>query len=496
MSALKVLAAASEIYPLVKTGGLADVVGALPGALAPHGIMVRTLIPGYPAVLSALEGRKVLHRYGGLFGAEATLSAGQTKGIDLFVLDAPHLYARPGNPYLGPDGKDWPDNAPRFAALGFVAADVCRGMAPDFLPDVLHVHDWQAALAPAYLKYGKPCATKSVITVHNLAFQGRFPTAVFDELKLPPNAYAIDGVEYYGGVGYLKGGLQCADAITTVSPTYAREICTPAGGMGLDGLLRVRQSVLKGIVNGIDTSVWDPATDAHIAATYDAKRLSRRAPNRRAIERRFGLAPSDDLLYCVVSRLTGQKGMDLVIETIDMLVQTGARLALLGSGDSALQTAFSSVAKRLAGRVGVVLGYDEALSHLLQAGSDAILIPSRFEPCGLTQLYGLHYGCVPVVSRVGGLADTVIDANDAALSAGVASGIQFSPVDRPSFESALMRTAALFRDEKLWREMQRRGMRADVSWQRSAYQYAALFRELCGEQAIPAAAQVEQRAVR
>lgn len=496
MSALKVLAAASEIYPLVKTGGLADVVGALPGALAPHGIEVRTLLPGYPAVLAALGGRRVVHRYAGLFGGDATLVTGQARGIDLFVLDAPHLYARPGNPYLGSDGKDWPDNAQRFAAFGYVAADVCRGVAPDFRPDVLHVHDWQAALAPAYLKYGKPDATRSIITIHNLAFQGRFPAAIFGELKLPPKAYAIDGVEYYGGVGYLKGGLQYADAITTVSPTYAREICTPEGGMGLDGLLRARQNVLTGIVNGIDTGVWDPATDTHVAATYDAKRLSRRMANRRAIEQRFGLAPSDDLLYCIVSRLTGQKGMDLVIESLDTLLQTGARLALLGSGDSALETAFTSVAKRHAGRVGVVLGYDEALSHLLQAGSDAILIPSRFEPCGLTQLYGLRYGCVPVVSRVGGLADTIIDANDAALSAGVASGLQFSPVDRASFEGALVRTAGLFRDQKLWRDMQRRGMRADVSWQRSAGQYAALFRALCAERTTPAAAAEKQRASR
>jgi starch synthase len=254
--------------------------------------------------------------------------------------------------------------------------------------------------------------------------------------------------------------------------------------------------VLRGIVNGIDTTVWDPATDTHIAATYDARRLSRRTRNRPAIEQRFGLAPSDDLLYCIVSRLTGQKGMDLVIDAIDTLLQTGARLALLGSGDSALETALSSIAKRHAGRVGVVLGYDEALSHLLQAGSDAILVPSRFEPCGLTQLYGLRYGCVPVVSRVGGLADTIIDANDAALSAGVASGVQFSPVDRPTFENALMRTAGLFRDQKLWRDIQRRGMRADVSWQRSAGQYAALFHELCAERATPVPAEQKQRAIR
>ena len=496
MTGLNVLAAASEIYPLVKTGGLADVVGALPAALAPHGIAVRTLAPGYPAVLKALEGGKAVHRYESLFGGAASLLAGRANGIELFALDAPHLYARPGNPYLGSDGKDWPDNARRFAAFATVAADLCRGAVPEFRPDILHVHDWQAALAPAYLKFGKPCTVKSVITIHNLAFQGTFPAAVFDELKLPPKAYAIDGVEYYGGVSYLKGGLQFADAITTVSPTYAREICTPEGGMGLDGLLRMRRAALKGIVNGIDTAVWDPATDAQVAATYDARRLTRRATNKRAIERRFALAPSDGLLYCIVSRLTGQKGMDLVIESIDPLLQTGARLALLGSGDKALETAFSAVAKRHPGRIGVVLGYDEALSHLLQAGSDAILIPSRFEPCGLTQLYGLRYGCIPVVSRVGGLADTIIDANDAALSAGVASGIQFSPVDQPSLESALMRAAGLFGDQKAWREMQRRGMRADVSWQRSAGQYAALFRDLCAERAAPDAVDEKQRVSR
>jgi starch synthase len=490
MNGLKVLAAASEIYPLVKTGGLADVVGALPAALAPHAIAVRTLVPGYPAVVSALERGKAVHSYDGLFGGAATLLAGRAKGIDLLVLDAPHLYARPGNPYLGPDGKDWPDSARRFAALGYAAADICRGIVPAFLPDVLHVHDWQAALAPAYLRYGKPCATRSVMTIHNLAFQGRFPAAIFDELKLPPRAYAIDGVEYYGGVGYLKGGLQCADAITTVSPSYAREICTQEGGMGLDGLLRMRRDALQGIVNGIDATAWNPAADGHIAAAYDAKRLSRRAVNKRAIEQRFGLIQSDDLLYCIVSRLTAQKGVDLVVESIEMLVRTGARLALLGSGDTAIEAAIASVAKRHAGRVGAVFGYDEVLSHLLQAGSDAILIPSRFEPCGLTQLYGLRYGCVPIVSRVGGLADTIVDANDAALSAGVASGVQFSPVDRQSFEDALLRTAGLFRNRKVWREMQRRGMRADVSWQRSAGQYAALFRGLCDG---PASATVEDK---
>jgi len=496
MTALRVLAVASEIYPLVKTGGLADVAGALPAALDPHGVAVRTMVPGYPVVLSALAGGTILHRFDDVFGGEAALLSGSAGGLDLFVLDAPHLYVRPGNPYLGPDGKDWPDNAQRFAALGYVAAEVCRGLVPAFLPQVLHAHDWQAALAPAYLRFGQASATKSIVTIHNLAFQGWFPAATFAQLRLPPAAYAIDGVEYYGGVGYLKGGLQCADAITTVSPTYAREICTAEGGMGLDGLLRLRRSALHGIVNGIDTGVWNPATDGHIAATYDAKRLGRRTVNKRAIEERFGLEAGTGLLYCIVSRLTGQKGMDLVVDSLDDLVQSGARLALLGSGQSDLESTFAAAAKRHPGHVGAVLGYDEPLSHLLQAGADAILIPSRFEPCGLTQLYGLRYGCVPVVSRVGGLADTIIDANDAALSAGVASGIQFSPVDRPGLVDALARAASLFRDQTPWRDLQRRGMRADVSWERSAGKYAALFRSLCNLPATVVASGEKRRASR
>jgi starch synthase len=243
--------------------------------------------------------------------------------------------------------------------------------------------------------------------------------------------------------------------------------------------------VLSGIVNGIDITVWDPATDSHIASTYDVKRLARRAVNKRAVERRFGFEVSHDLTYCIVSRLTEQKGMDLVAQTIDTLVGSGARLALLGSGDGKMEASFNAAAKRHPGRVGAVIGYDEALSHLLQAGSDAILIPSRFEPCGLTQLYGLRYGCIPVVSRVGGLADTIVDANDAGMAAGVATGVQFAPTDAPSYVDALGRTAALFRDQRRWREMQRCGMRADVSWQRSAAQYAALFRSLSGAEEEP-----------
>jgi len=475
---VNVLSVASEAFPLVKTGGLADVVGALPAALADSDVDMRVMLPGYPAVIAALNDGEVVRRYKSLFESKARLLAGNAAGLRLLVLDAPALFDRPGNPYLDDRGADWADNWKRFAAFCRAAADVGQGAIPAFVPDVVHCHDWQAGLVPAYLRFAKATAARSLITIHNIAFQGRFEAAIFAELGLPDSAFAIDGVEYYGGVGYLKAGLQCADAITTVSPTYAEEICTPAGGMGLDGLLRARRSVLSGIVNGVDTAVWDPATDAHLAETYSAARLAARARNKRAAEEAFGLETSDEALFCVVSRLAWQKGMDLLGECIDPLVAAGARLAVLGSGDPGIETMFRSAASRHPGRIGIVTGYNEPLSHLLQGGADAIVIPSRFEPCGLTQFYGLRYGCVPVVARVGGLADTIIDANVAALDAGVATGVQFFPVDRSGLAGALLRAITLYDDRKSWQRLQRNGMKTDVSWTRSAGRYANLYGSL------------------
>ena len=475
---VNVLSVASEAFPLVKTGGLADVVGALPAALADSDVDMRVMLPGYPAVIGALKDGEVVHRYKSLFGSKARLLAGNAAGLRLLVLDAPALFDRPGNPYLDDRGADWADNWQRFAAFCRAAADVGQGAIPGFVPDVVHCHDWQAGLVPAYLRFGKSGAARSLTTIHNIAFQGRFDTAIFAELGLPDNAFTIDGVEYYGGVGYLKAGLQCADAITTVSPTYAEEICTPAGGMGLDGLLRARRAVLSGIVNGVDTAVWDPAADAHLAETYSAARLGVRTRNKRAVEEAFGLETSDEALFCVVSRLAWQKGMDLLGECIDPLVAAGARLAVLGSGDPGIETMFRSAAARHPGRIGIFAGYSEPLSHLLQGGADAIVIPSRFEPCGLTQFYGLRYGCVPVVARVGGLADTIIDANVAALDAGVATGVQFFPVDRSGLAGALLRAITLYDDRKSWQRLQRNGMKTDVSWTRSAERYADLYGSL------------------
>jgi len=470
---IEVLAVASEYYPLIKTGGLADVTGALPSALTSHGIRTRTLIPGYPRVIESLSDPEKLHDFADLFGGSARLLAER----DLFVLDAPHLYARPGNPYLGPDGKDWPDNWQRFAALGLAAAEIGCGTIKGYAPRLIHAHDWQAALAAVYLRYWNGPA-KSVLTVHNLAFQGQFPSTIFSALRLPPSAFAIDGVEYYGAVGFLKGGLACANAITTVSPTYAAEIATPEFGMGLDGMIRARRATVSGIVNGIDLDVWNPATDQALPERYTAQRLAHRQANKLAIEQRFGLARDDGPLFCVVSRLTWQKGMDILADALDGLVAHGARLAMLGSGEAWLEQAFTRAAGRHPSRIGVIAGYDESLSHLLQGGSDAILIPSRFEPCGLTQLYGLRYGCVPIVAQTGGLADTVIDANDAALSAGVATGLHFAPADATALDDAIGRAVALYREPKAWAQMQRMGMKMDVSWEKSAARYAALYRRL------------------
>jgi starch synthase len=475
---ISVLAVASEAYPLIKTGGLADVVGALPVALAEHGVAVTTLLPGYPKVLAALGGGETVARFDDLFGGPATLIKARAAGLDLLVIEAEHLYGRAGDPYTGPDGREWPDNAFRFAALSAVAAAVGRGAGGVPAPQVVHLHDWQAGLTPAYLPYGGEPRPKTVATIHNIAFQGWFPASIAPGLGLPPEAMTIHGVEYFGGVGYLKAALRFADRITTVSPTYAAEILEP-GGLGLEGLLRARRDDLSGLLNGIDVSVWDPATDQRLAERYSAADRSGRRANKRALAERFGLDLGEDrLTFGVVSRLSGQKGLDLLADAAPTLLALGANLALIGSGEAALVDRFRALAFVHPGRVGCFIGYDEDLAHLLQAGADAILVPSRFEPCGLTQLCALRYGAVPVVARVGGLADTVIDANPMAVAAGVATGVQFQPPSAGALEAALRRTASLYADRPAWERMQANGMACDVSWGASAKLYAQLYAEL------------------
>ena len=475
---MQVLAVASEIYPLVKTGGLADVAGALPLALKPLGINTRTLIPGYPSVLAAVTGAAVCHRFDDLLGVEASVLAVEHRGLDLLILDAPALFDRPGGPYLDSAGLDHADNWRRFAALSKAAAEIAAGVMAEWRPDLVHAHDWQAAMAPVYMRYSVVPEVPSALTIHNIAFQGQFSSSIFARLDLPPHAFSIEGVEYYGDVGFLKGGLQTSHAITTVSPSYADEITTPEFGMGLEGLINARADHLFGIVNGIDTAVWNPQTDPSIARPYAAGTLKQRAANRKAVAERFGLDDDDVPIFCVVSRLTWQKGMDLLAEVADEIAERGGKLAVLGSGDALLEEALMTAAARHPGRIGIVIGYNEPLSHLMQAGSDAILIPSRFEPCGLTQLYGLRYGCIPVVARTGGLADTVIDANEAALSVRVATGFQFTPINADGLRQALRRVFKAYNEPKIWGRIQNQGMKSDVSWENSAARYADLYSSL------------------
>ena len=469
---MKILAVASECFPIIKTGGLADVVGALPGALAPHGVAITTLLPGYPAVLAALADAPAIDTLPDLFGGPARLLRGQAGGLDVIGIDAPHLFGRAGSPYLMPDGREWPDNGIRFAALGATAAALARGMGFD----LVHAHDWQAGLAPSYLRFGGP-AVPSLFTVHNLAFQGQFPAWSFGRLGLPPQAFATAGLEYFGAVGYLKAGLWFSDAISTVSPTYAAEIRTPMAGMGLDGLLRGRAGVLHGVLNGLDTGEWNPATDPHLAARYSTPRG--RAPNKAALQGAFGLDPDPDApLFAYVGRLAWQKGVDLLLEALPALFEAGGQLAILGSGDAGLVERCLGAAGASPGRIGTRIAFDEGLARMAYGGADAMLVPSRFEPCGLAQLCALRYGALPIVTRVGGLADTVVDANEAALGAGWGTGFACPPDSPQMLGAAMLRAAGLYRQPALWRGLQANAMAQDVSWTASAARYAAIYRGL------------------
>ncbi len=479
---MKVLFVTPECYPLVKTGGLADVAGALPSALAGFGVDARVVLPAYPGVREQLLGTRKEANLPKLFGGSGALVSGSTTdGLPVWLIEAPHLFDRKGGPYLGPDGHDWPDNHLRFGALSWVGAQIALGKIAGWQPELVHLHDWQAALTAAYLHYARPTAPApaSLLTIHNLAFQGLFPADRLASLGLPPAAMEVDGIEYWGNLSFLKAGVQWADAVSTVSPTYAREVLTPEQGLGFDGVLRARPDRLIGIANGIDDALWNPAADPELISPYSARRLPAKAANKTALQVELGLHVRVDApLFCVVSRLTTQKGLDLLLAALPRLLARGAQLAVLGSGDRALEDGFRRAAETHPGQVAVQIGYDEGLSHRFQAGADAIVVPSRFEPCGLTQLYGLRYGTLPVVARVGGLADTVIDANEAALRDGVATGFQFSPVEADTLAVAIERACELFADTLAWQRVVKRAMTRDVGWSVAAGAYHALYRHL------------------
>ena len=489
---MKVLFVTPECYPLVKTGGLADVAGALPLALAPLGVEARVLLPGYPGVREQLTGVRKVAPLPKLFGGAGTLSTGRTAdGLNVLLLEAPHLYNRAGGgPYLDAAGNDWPDNHLRFGALSWVGAEIAMGRLGTWQPDLVHLHDWQAALTAAYLHFeqaplGEQTVPPTLLTIHNLAFQGVFGSDAFGALRLPRAALDpadSDSMEYWGGLSFLKAGVLWSTHLSTVSPTYAREIRTQDQGMGFDGLLRARPDHLTGIANGIDVTVWNPAVDPALTVAYSVRKLPAKATNKTALQMELGLDVRGDApLFCVVSRLTTQKGLDLLLDALPRLLGCGAQLAVLGSGERGLEDDFRRCAEEHHESVSVTIGYDESLSHRLQAGSDAIIVPSRFEPCGLTQLYGLRYGTLPVVSRVGGLADTVIDANGAALHDGVATGFQFSPVDAEQLAAAIERACDLYADAPAWKLVMKRAMTRDVSWASAAAAYVTLYQQLATE---------------
>ncbi len=477
--AMKVLSVTSEIFPLVKTGGLADVTGSLPKALAALGIDTITLIPGYPKVMAQVSsGVTPLALFDDLLGTRASLLHVKIEGLNLFVLDAPELYDRLGGPYVDEHGNDHHDNWRRFAALSKAAAEIAGGLLPGFVPDVVHTHDWQSAMTSVYMRE-MGCAIPSVITIHNIAFQGQYSADILPAIGLPSSLFSINGIEYFGGISYLKGGLLTADAITTVSPTYAREILTPRFGMGLDGVLNERVTVLRGIVNGTDLDIWDPATDPHIPRNYDVSSLKRKRDNKTVLMEKFGLDPEGNgPIFSAVSRLTWQKGFDMFADTADEVIHNGGRIIVFGQGDKDIEQALLDTAARYPGKMAVHIGYDEPTAHLIHAGSDAIVQPSRFEPCGLTQLYALRYGTVPVVSRTGGLSETIIDANDAAMSARVATGFQFHPVTTDGLRLALRRAMHAYQEPKMWARLQNQAMKAKFSWERSAQQYATVYTNL------------------
>lgn len=483
---MRVLHICSEIYPLLKTGGLADVAGALPPAQARLGCDARVLVPGFPALRAGILEQTPVAELAPIFGAQSirlyrgVLPGGATVA---YVVDAPELYDRPGNPYADADNHAYPDNFQRFALLGWIGARLAEGLDEGWRPQVLHSHDWHAGLAPAYLKAieawtgHKPAG--SVQTIHNLAYQGNFPSHVFGYLHLPAHFFDINGIEFHGQCSFLKAGLYFADKITTVSPTYAREIQHPEQGCGLDGLLRSRVRDLSGILNGVDDAVWNPALDPLIAEHYDNADVAGKLACRTALQREAGLAVQQDRpLFCIVSRLTEQKGLHLVLAALPEIVRRGGQIMVLGSGDAPLEAAFQAAAAAHPASVAVRIGYDEQLSHRLIAGADAILVPSRFEPCGLTQLYGLKYGTLPLVRKVGGLADTVVDSALENIGDGVATGFVFETFDDAGIGAAVRRAFALYERRADWRQVQARGMRQRFDWDAAAAQYLTLYQQI------------------
>jgi starch synthase len=483
MPELRILFATSEISPLIKTGGLADVSGALPAALRAIGVDVRVLVPGYNQVIEQLTQPRIVAALEDLpgFPLARLLSGTTANGVPLLVLDCPLLYRREGSPYQTAQGQDWADNAMRFGMLSKVAAVLGSDASPlEWHPELVHCNDWQTGLTPAYLHFA-PGAVPSIMAIHNLAFQGIFPAGTVQELHLPASCYSINGVEFYGNMSFLKAGLFYADHITTVSPNYAAEIQQDELGFGMQGLLTTRHDNLTGILNGIDTDEWNPANDPYLAKSYSGANMAGKAANKKALQRKMGLSIEPDTpLLGVVSRFTEQKGLDLLLEIAPLLSELPVQLAMLGSGDAEMQKTARDLSHLYHGKIGVHIGFSEELSHQIEAGADIFVMPSRFEPCGLNQLYSQRYGTPPIVHATGGLADSVVDCTPKTIKDGSASGFSFIGMTAENLYATIQRAVDLYHDRLKWKKLCNNCMSKDFSWKSSAEAYREIYLKVLG----------------
>lgn len=482
---MRILFCVSEAVPLAKTGGLADVGGALPVALAGLGHEVIVAMPLYRTV-----SRDGLRRAGEVrvrMGAEQITGAVFTgtmpdNEVPVWLIDQPRWFDREG--LYGERGRDYDDNLARFTF--FCRAILAWAQQQSWDPDILHCNDWQTALLPVFVRGDTMPRVPTVMTIHNLAYQGVFPAEQFPVTGLPPNLFTPAGLEFWGKINLLKGGLVFADVLSTVSETYAKEIQAEEFGAGLDGVLRDRRDDLFGILNGVDYRTWDPSADSLIPATYSVRDLSGKRVCKERLQAEFGLpADPDTPVIGMITRLADQKGLDLVVAVIDDVFTLGAQFVLLGTGDPAYHTRFEEIAAEYRSQAGIRLGFDNGLAHRIEAGADIFLMPSRYEPSGLNQLYSLRYGTVPVVRRTGGLADSIVDAGSRALADGTANGFVFEEYTPQALLEAIRRALTMFRDQKAWRRLQETGMRADFSWEKSAQQYARLYERARARAAKP-----------
>jgi starch synthase len=473
----RLLFVCAEFYPLAKTGGLADVCAALPRALARQGIDARVMLPAYPSVLESVEDARVVLLLPD--GGKVLLARAPDNQLPIYLFDQPELFRRPGGPYQDPERRDWPDNHRRYAAFCRAATVLALyGDATGWAPHVVHAHDWHAALVPALLALHERPRPPVVLTIHNLAYQGNFPSGAAAEAELPAELLGTGVAEFYGQFSFLKAGISTADRLTTVSPTYAREILTPEHGAGLDGVLRTRAADLVGIMNGVDAEVWNPECDPYLASHYTARDLSGKLACKAALQQELGLEQSPDApLICFVNRLTHQKMAEAVLELLPAMAGRGIQFVLHGQGDPDLENAFAAQSGQ-SPQVVLRVGYQEDFAHRLTAGADISLVPSRFEPCGLTALYAMRYGALPVSRPVGGLADSVVDAGDGTEPSGDATGFSFVGEGASGLLAGLDRARARFASREAWRRMQRTAMRRDFSWQTSARHYLALYDEV------------------